>query len=70
MSNPDPRLFCNCGEIGEVKAVSPEEDMGGLAGFRVFCKRNDEPCCMTQRGDTPEAAIVHWDRMNAEKVNP
>jgi len=61
----DERLLCNCGELGEVKAVTAAEE-GGSAGFRVFCKRDGAPCCMTRRGDTPEQAIENWVAMNQE----
>lgn len=52
----DPRLFCNCGEIGTVKECGPDE--GG--GFRVFARRDGAPCCMGMAGVTPDDAIRMW----------
>ena len=57
----DNRLICNCGEIGTVKECGTDE--GG--GFRVFCRRDGAPCCMSFRGDTPDEAMDAFEDCGA-----
>lgn len=56
----DPRLVCECGEIGQVLPDSFDD----AVGFRVFCRRHGAPCCMTQHGATEEEAIAHFVALN------
>ena len=68
-SAPDNRLICSCGELGTVTPCEPEPGFGDEdGGFRVFCKRDGQPCCMGSLEPTRELAIAAFVRLQAIPV--